>query len=145
MVRVVFTNEFGRPVDASNLRRSFTNLLPKAGLPRIRFHDLRHTAATLLLSGGVHPKIASEMLGHASVAFTLDVYSHVTETMQREAEGRWMRFLVNLTPTALGSTLGSHTKRVTKLTRESPSIRIQNRAGRARIRTWDRGVMSPLL
>ncbi len=82
---LVFTNEPGRPVDASNLRRAFSKLLVRAGLPRIRFHDLRHTAATLLLSRGVHPKIASEMLGHATVAFTLDVYSHVTETMQREA------------------------------------------------------------
>ncbi|MBV9100379.1 MAG: site-specific integrase, partial [Candidatus Dormibacteraeota bacterium] len=82
---LVFTNELGRPVDASNLRRAFSKLLMKAGLPPIRFHDLRHTAATLLLSRGVHPKIASEMLGHATVAFTLDVYSHVTETMQQEA------------------------------------------------------------
>jgi len=48
-------------------------------------HDLRHTAATLLLGGGVHPKIAAEMLGHTTVAITLNRYSHVTETMQREA------------------------------------------------------------
>jgi integrase len=48
-------------------------------------HDLRHTAATLMLSRGVHPKIVSEMLGHSTVAITLDLYSHVTPTMQREA------------------------------------------------------------
>ena len=83
---LVFLNQAGRPMQASNLlRRSFFPLLASAGLPRIRFHDLRHTAATLLLARGVHPKIASEMLGHATVAFTLDVYSHVTETLQREA------------------------------------------------------------
>jgi integrase len=51
----------------------------------VRFHDLRHTAATLLLGRGVHPKIVSEMLGHSTVAITLDRYSHVTPTMQREA------------------------------------------------------------
>ena len=50
----------------------------------MRFHDLRHTAATLLLARGVHPKIVSEMLGHSSIAITLDLYSHVTPTMQRE-------------------------------------------------------------
>ena len=52
-------------------------LLKKAGLPNIRFHDLRHTCATLLFTRGVHPKIVSEMLGHSSVSITLDVYSHV--------------------------------------------------------------------
>lgn len=53
--------------------------------PRVRFHDIRHTAATLLLGRGVHPKIVSEMLGHSTVAITLDLYLHVTPTMQREA------------------------------------------------------------
>jgi integrase len=63
----------------------FVPLLKRAGLPRIRFHDLRHTAATLLLGRGIHPKIVSEMLGHTTVGITLDLYSHVTPTMQREA------------------------------------------------------------
>ena len=67
------------------LRRSFRPLLEKAGLPRIRFHDLRHTAATLMMGRGVHPKVVSEMLGHSQVSITLDLYSHVTPTMQREA------------------------------------------------------------
>ncbi|HJP70553.1 MAG TPA: site-specific integrase [Candidatus Limnocylindria bacterium] len=73
------------------LRSGRTNLRPllkAAGLPLIRFHDLRHTAATLMLSAGVNPKIASEMLGHASVAFTLDRYSHVIPTMQEDAARR---------------------------------------------------------
>ncbi len=56
-----------------------------AGLPPMRFHDLRHTAATLLLGRSIHPKIVSEMLGHSQVGITLDLYSHVTPTMQREA------------------------------------------------------------
>ncbi|HET6662213.1 MAG TPA: tyrosine-type recombinase/integrase [Rubrobacter sp.] len=52
-------------------------LLRQAGLPDIRFHDLRHTCATLLLTKGIHPKIVSEMLRHSSIAITLDTYSHV--------------------------------------------------------------------
>jgi integrase len=63
---------------ASRSRESvYGQLLRRAGLPDIRFHDLRHTCATLLLTKGVHPKIVSEMLGHSSVAITLDIYSHV--------------------------------------------------------------------
>ena len=54
-------------------------------MPTIRFHDLRHTAATLLLGKGVHPKVVSELLGHSQVGVTLDLYSHVTPTMHRQA------------------------------------------------------------
>ncbi|MGH7641703.1 MAG: tyrosine-type recombinase/integrase [Candidatus Dormibacteria bacterium] len=83
---LVFTTPLGGLVERDQLvRGDFLPLLRQAGLPLIRFHDLRHTAATLLLSQGVHPKVASEMLGHATVAITLDRYSHVTETMQRAA------------------------------------------------------------
>jgi integrase len=83
---LVFPNEVGRPLDPTNVtERAFRRTLRRAGLPRIRFHDLRHTAATLMLARNVHPKVASEMLGHAQVAITLDLYSHVTPTMQREA------------------------------------------------------------
>lgn len=57
----------------------------RAGLPSIRFHDLRHTAATLMLLQGINPKVVSERLGHASVAITLDRYSHVLPSMQRDA------------------------------------------------------------
>ena len=57
----------------------------RLGLSRIRFHDLRHTAATLMLSRGVHPKIVAERLGHSTPMLTLTVYSHVTPTMQRAA------------------------------------------------------------
>ena len=64
---------------------SFYPLLAWAGLPRVRFHDLRHSAATLLLGLGIHPKIVSEMLGHSQIAITLDLYSRVTATMQQEA------------------------------------------------------------
>ena len=82
----MFTDETGAPIEATKfLRNSFAPLLKAAGLPPMRFHDLRHTAATLLLGRGVHPKIVSEMLGHSQIAITLDLYSHVTPTMQREA------------------------------------------------------------
>jgi integrase len=83
---LVFPNEVGRPMDGSNLsERDLRRVLARGELPRIRFHDLRHTAATTLLGRGVHPKFVSEMLGHADVRITLDLYSHVTPTMHREA------------------------------------------------------------
>ena len=75
---LVFPNTLGGYADYTNLvPRHFKPLLRRAGLPNIRFHDLRHTCATLLLTKGVHPKIVSEMLGHSSVSITLDVYSLV--------------------------------------------------------------------
>lgn len=82
---LVFTHVAGGPVAESTLRLAFRDALRRAGLPRIRFHDLRHTAATIALGRGVHPKVVSEMLGHSRIAVTLDLYSHVTPTMQREA------------------------------------------------------------
>ncbi len=79
---LVFATHGGRPLDSHNVARtSFKPLLRKAGLPDIRFHDLRHTCATLLLSCGHHPKLVQELLGHASVALTLDRYSHILPGM----------------------------------------------------------------
>jgi integrase len=79
---LVFATGAGTPVNPSNLsQRSLAPLLKRAGLPRIRFHDLRHTCATLLLSEGVHPKFVQELLGHATIAITLDTYSHVMPGM----------------------------------------------------------------
>ena len=63
-------------------------LLKRAGLPMIRFHDLRHTAATLLLAQGVHPKIVQERLGHSQISLTLDTYSHILPGMGREAASK---------------------------------------------------------
>lgn len=83
---LVFPNSIGAPKDGRNvLNWGFRPLLEKAGLPRIRFHDLRHTAATLLLESGVNPKIVSEMLGHSHISITLSLYSHVTPHMQQLA------------------------------------------------------------
>ena len=91
---LVFPNQRGCPIYATNLMdRSFAVLLEQAEIPRIRFHDLRHTAATLLLGQGVHPKVVSEMLGHTNTSITLDLYSHATPTMQREAAGAFDRLL----------------------------------------------------
>ncbi len=83
---LVFTSDSGAPLNPSNIRnRNLRRLTGKAGLPKIRFHDLRHTCATLLLSKNVHPKIVQEMLGHATVAITLDTYSHVLPGMGDQA------------------------------------------------------------
>jgi integrase len=83
---LVFANESGGIINPSNLRnRFFARLLQHARLSKIRFHDLRHTCATLLLSRNVNPKIVSEMLGHSSISITLDTYSHVLPNMQENA------------------------------------------------------------
>jgi len=91
-------HEAGYPIRRDNLHdKHWKPLLMRAGLPDIRFHDLRHTCATLLLTKGVHPKIVSEMLGHSSVSITLDTYSHVLPGMQEVAA------------TAMGEALGYRT------------------------------------
>jgi len=83
---LVFTNEIGEPLDRKNLyRKPFKTLLKRLDLPEIRLYDLRHTCATLLLLGGMNPKVVSERLGHSSIVMTLDTYSHVMPDMQREA------------------------------------------------------------
>lgn len=82
---LVFAHPDGKPLDRHTVSHSFSEVLEEAGLPHIRFHDLRHTHATLLLKSGVHPKVVSERLGHASVAFTLDTYSHVVPGLQEAA------------------------------------------------------------
>jgi integrase len=85
---LIFASTVGTPVNPENLvNRSFKPLLEKAGLPEIRFHDLRHTCATLLLSRGVHPKLVQELLGHATIAMTLDTYSHYLPSMGDQAAG----------------------------------------------------------
>jgi integrase len=79
---LVFTTDTRVPTNPSNLRqRSFAPLLKQAGLPHMRFHDLRHTCATLLLSRRVDPKFVQELLGHATITVTLDTYSHVIPSM----------------------------------------------------------------
>jgi integrase len=75
----------GAPWRPSVLTLAFIRLLRSSGLPRVRFHDLRHTHATIMLAANIHPKVVQERLGHASIAMTLDLYSHVMPGMQEEA------------------------------------------------------------
>src|SRR6266704_1124159 len=77
----------------SSVQKNFHAALKKAGLPNIRFHDLRHSAATLLLGMGVHPKIVQEILGHSNIGMTMNTYSHVLPTMQKEAMEKVNTFL----------------------------------------------------
>ncbi len=82
---LVFSHLDGKPLDPGVVSHTFAKVLKKAGLPHIRFHDLRHSHATLLLKAGVHPKIVSERLGHANIGITLDTYSHVLPGLQERA------------------------------------------------------------
>ncbi len=82
---LVFVNLFGRHIHPNTLMRSFARLIEAANVPRIRFHDLRHTSATLLLAEGMHPKIVQERFGYSDIAMTLNRYSHVTPHMHSAA------------------------------------------------------------
>ena len=82
---LVFCGTTGLPIHPDGFGKRFKALQDFAALPRIRFHDLRHTHATLALQAGVHPRVVFERLGHSTVAITLDTYSHVIPAMQEEA------------------------------------------------------------
>jgi integrase len=81
---LIFPSTIGTPMEPRNLIRHFKKTLKDSGLPDIRFHDLRHTSATLQLQQGTNPKIVQERLGHSSISLTLDTYSHVLPDMQEE-------------------------------------------------------------
>jgi len=82
---LVFTTRRGTPLEARSVSHEFKDILAKAKLPSIRFHDLRHTAATLLLAQGVSPRTIMETLGHSQISLTLDTYAHVMPTLQKDA------------------------------------------------------------
>jgi integrase len=84
---LVVTTEDGRPLHPESLSGLFVRQAKRAGLSPIRLHDLRHSVASILLAQGVHPKVVSEQLGHATIALTLDTYSHVIPSLQEEAAG----------------------------------------------------------
>ena len=88
---LVFKSELGKPMQDGQVSWSFHQALAKAGLPRIRIHDLRHTAATQLLERGVHPKVVQEMLGHSTITLTLDTYSHVMPGLHVQAAAQMQR------------------------------------------------------
>ncbi|MEU4212719.1 site-specific integrase [Streptomyces sp. NPDC026206] len=90
---LVFTTRTGRPIEGSNVLRSFYRLTAKAGLPRIRVHDARHGAATLLAVGNVHPRVAMEILGHSKISVTMEIYTHVPDELKREAVAHMDRML----------------------------------------------------
>ncbi len=81
----VFTTGGGRPLDGSNVTHEFQRLLKRAGLPRMRFYDLRHGCASLLLAKGVQARVVMETLGHSAISLTMNTYSHVSRALQREA------------------------------------------------------------
>lgn len=81
----VFTTASGTPYDGTNITKRFQAALKRADLPRMGFHDLRHTAATLRLARGVPPRVVMEELGHSTIALTMNTYSHVIPALMREA------------------------------------------------------------
>jgi len=84
----VFTTSIGTPMIGSDVTRAFQRLLAAAGLPRMRFHDLRHGAASFLLAQGVSPRVIQDMLGHSTITTTMRVYAHVIPELQRDAAAR---------------------------------------------------------
>ena len=89
---LIFCRSDGRFLEGSNLSGEFHKLLTRAGLPRLRIHDLRHTAATLLLAKGMHAKVVQEMLGHSTITITLDTHSHGAEGMHAAVALPWTVF-----------------------------------------------------
>lgn len=90
---LVFTRPDGGPLDGTVVTHQFHRLLNKAGLPQRRFHDLRHSCATLLLAQGVSPRVVMEILGHSQIALTMNTYTHVLPELKRDAADRMERVL----------------------------------------------------
>ena len=90
---LVFSYQDGRALDPSTLSHAFSKTVVKAGVPHLRFHDLRHTHATLMLKAGVHPKVVGERLGHSNIRTTIDTYSHVLPGLQEAAALRFDEML----------------------------------------------------
>jgi integrase len=85
---LVFTSRTGAPLDERNVTRIFQRFLAAAELPRVRFHDLRHSCASLLLAEGVAPRVVMEILGHSQISITMDTYSHVMPALSQDAVDR---------------------------------------------------------
>ncbi len=81
---LVFTTPIGTPLDPSNFDKSFKELLTRAHVPAIRFHDLRHTFATFLIAEGTPPRVVMELLGHSQIGVTMNTYAHVLPAMSGE-------------------------------------------------------------
>lgn len=102
----VFARADGRPFDPEKVSKAFGEVAKKAGIEGIRLHDLRHTHASLMLIAGVHPKVVSERLGHASVAITMDIYSHVLPGLQEDAVTRLSHLLSPVLQAGEGESTG---------------------------------------
>jgi len=89
----VFTTGIGTPLEPRNLERAYRQVLATAGLHHVRIHDLRHTAATLLLTQGVHPRAVMELLGHSQIAITMNTYSHVVPALRKETANQMEQIL----------------------------------------------------
>jgi len=85
---LVFTRVDGHPLDGTVVTHQFHRFLANAGLPQRRFHDLRHSCATLLLAQGVSPRVVMEILGHSHIALTMNTYTHVVPELRRDAAAR---------------------------------------------------------
>ena len=96
----VFTTTIGTPLEGPTATHRFQRALKAAGLPRFRFHDLRHTCATLLLAQGVAPRLIMEILGHSQIAVTMNLYAHVLPTMQVEVAAKMDAVLAPENPVA---------------------------------------------
>ena len=93
--KLIFTTRIGTPVDTTNVLHQFQKILKRAGLAKMRFYDLRHTHASLLIAEGVHPKKIAERLGHASIKLTMDLYGHLFEGSDKESAERMQKLFGN--------------------------------------------------
>jgi integrase len=92
----VFTTVDGRPLDGMNVTHHFQRLLAKAGVRKCRFHDLRHSCATVLMAQGVPARVAMEILGHSQIGVTMNTYTHVLDELSRNAAGQMDAYLRGL-------------------------------------------------
>lgn len=105
---LIFTDHLGRPLDPSGLTRRFKTLATKVGFPNARFHDLRHTFATMHLEMGTHPKVVQEILGHETIGITMDTYSHVIKGLQQDAVDKINERLANRNGTKMAPNAKNH-------------------------------------
>jgi integrase len=112
--QLVFPNAVGDFLSPNTMLKAFKRFLVSIGLPHMRFHDLRHSAATILLTMKVHPKVVQEILGHSQITTTMDIYSHAMPSMQSDATEQWESEFGKALKKR-GSRRGSHTRRASQM------------------------------
>lgn len=106
---LVFSHPDGKPMRPNTVSRAWTVIAARTGLKVIRFHDARHSHASIMLKQGTHPKIVQERLGHASIQITLDTYSHVAPGLQEAAATKFDRLLsLRYNNTGANEAVGNH-------------------------------------